>query len=120
MEAGTFDSHRGLPFANVRTEVTILNDGAHGGSADAGPLYGAWFAHWNVTVTNQRAGCVKIDHIAPSSATVGISEVRKFGQIDKPDFGGALNSRLESYGTPAVNPPNLYLAQRKLRRKRLA
>lgn len=117
MEAGTFDSHRGLPFANVRTEVAILNDGAHGGSADAGPLYGAWFAHWNVTVTNKRAGCVKIDHIAPSSATVGISEVREFGQIDKPDFGGALNSRLESYGTPAVNPPNLYLAQRKLRRR---
>ncbi len=116
MEAGTFDSHRGLPFANVRTEVTIFNDGAHGGSGDAGPLYGARFAHWNITVTNQRAGCVKIDHVAPSSATVGISEVREFGQIDKPDFTGPLGSRLESYGNPAVNPPNLHRAQRKLRR----
>ncbi|MFB9905010.1 glycosyl hydrolase family 28-related protein [Allokutzneria oryzae] len=115
MEAGTFDTHRGLPFHNVRTEVEIFNDGNHGGSANAGPLYGARFTHWNVKVTNERAGCVKIDHVAPCSATVGISTVREFGQIDKPDFSGALNSRLESYGTTDVNPPNLYEAQRRLR-----
>ncbi|MCT9932870.1 glycoside hydrolase family 55 protein [Planotetraspora sp. A-T 1434] len=117
MDNGTFDSHRGLPFGNVRTQVVIDNDGAHGGSADAGPLYGARFAHWNVTVVNQRAGCVKIDGVAPCSATVGISEVRDFGQIDKPDFAGPLNSRLESYGDTSVVPPNLYDAQRKARRK---
>ena len=116
MDAGTFDTHRGLPFGNVRTDIVINNDGAHGGSANAGPLYGARFTHWNVTVTNQRAGCVRIDQVAPSSATVGISEVRDFGQIDKPDFAGPLDSRLESYGTPAVDPPNLYQAQRRLRR----
>ncbi|WP_218134566.1 glycoside hydrolase family 55 protein [Amycolatopsis xylanica] len=115
MEAGTFDTHRGLPFANVRTEITILNDGAHGGSADAGPLYGARFAHWNITVTNERAGCVKIDDVAPCSATVGISAVRDFGQIDKPDFSGELNARLESYGTTAISPSNLHQAQRRLR-----
>ena len=115
MEAGTFDTHRGLPFANVRTEVVIYNDGAHGGSADAGPLYGARFTHWNVTVTNNRAGCVRIDHVAPCSATVGISEVQEFGQIDKPDFAGDLRSRLESDGDPAVRPVNLHLAQRRLR-----
>ncbi|MFF3125136.1 glycosyl hydrolase family 28-related protein [Streptomyces sp. NPDC057908] len=117
MDAGTFDSHRGLPFGNVRTEVTILNDGAHGGSADAGPLYGARFAHWNVTVTNERAGCVKIDEVAPYSATVAISTVRPFGQIDKPDFTGDLHSRLEAYGTPGAGPGrprNLYEAQRAL------
>ncbi|RSM90553.1 hypothetical protein DMH04_03550 [Kibdelosporangium aridum] len=115
MEAGTFDTHRGLPFGNVRTEVEIFNDGSHGGSADAGPLYGARFAHWNITVTNQRAGCVKIDHVAPCSATVGISTVREFGQIDRPDFAGPLESKLESYGTTAVHPPNLHRAQRALR-----
>ncbi|WHT19253.1 glycosyl hydrolase family 28-related protein [Crossiella sp. CA-258035] len=118
MEAGTFDTHRGLPFANVRTEVSVFNDGNHGGSANAGPLYGARFTHWNVTVTNGRAGCVKIDHVAPYSATVGISEVTEFGQIDKPDFTGPLNSRIESYGNPAVNPPNLHRAQRELRKWR--
>lgn len=117
MEAGTFDTHRGLPFANVRTEIVIFNDGAHGGSANAGPLYGARFTHWNVTVTNQRAGCVKIDHVAPSSATVGISEVSEFGQIDKPDFAGELGSRMESYGNPSVRPTNLHRAQRRLRER---
>jgi hypothetical protein len=115
MQAGTFDTHRGLPFGNVRTEVEIFNDGSHGGSADAGPLYGARFAHWNVTVTNERAGCVRIDQVAPCSATVGISTVRDFGQIDRPDFAGPLQSKLESYGTTAITPPNLHRAQRGLR-----
>ena len=115
MEAGTFDTHRGLPFGNVRTEVTVLNDGQHGGSADAGPLYGARFAHWNVTITNARAGCVKIDTVAPASATVAISECTEFGQIDKPDFTGALGSRIELYGSTDVRPANLHDAQRELR-----
>jgi hypothetical protein len=115
MEAGTFDTHRGLPFGNARTEVVIFNDGSHGGSADAGPLYGARFAHWNVTVTNERAGCVRIDQVAPRSATVGISTVRNFGQIDVPDFTGPLESRLECYGDITVSPQNLHTAQRALR-----
>ncbi|MFI1890121.1 glycosyl hydrolase family 28-related protein [Streptomyces jumonjinensis] len=115
METGTFDTHRGMPFANVRTEVTVNNEGRHGGDASAGPLYGARFTHWNITVTNGRAGLVKIDEVAPYSATVAISTVREFGQIDKPDFTGALNSRLEAYGTPdGVWPRNLYEAQRAL------
>jgi hypothetical protein len=114
MDMGTFDTHRGMPFANVRTEITVNNDGVHGSDANAGPLYGARFTHWNVTVTNGRAGLVKIDDIAPYSATVGISEVTPFGQIDVPDFAGPLESRLESYGNPAVTPPNLHTAQRRL------
>lgn len=117
MEMGTFDTHRGMPFANVRTEITVENNGRHGGDASAGPLYGARFTHWNVTVTNGRAGLVKIDTIAPYSATVGISEVREFDQIDVPDFTGELHARVEAYGNPgAVSPRNLYEAQRMLRR----
>jgi hypothetical protein len=115
LENGTFDTHRGLPFGNVRTQITINNDSSHGGSSDAGPLYGARFTHWNITVTNERANGIKIDGVAPKSATVGISQVRDFGQVDQPDFTGALGSRLASYGTTAVDPPNLYLAQRQLR-----
>ncbi|SEO35976.1 glycosyl hydrolase family 28-related protein [Actinacidiphila rubida] len=114
MEMGTFDTHRGLPFANVRTDITVSNDGAHGGDASAGPLYGARFTHWNVTVTNGRAGCVKIDDIAPYSATFAISPVTPFGQIDVPDFTGPLHSRLEAYGAPGTSPVNLYEAQREL------
>lgn len=116
MEMGTFDTHRGLPFANLRTEITLDNNGTHGGDASAGPLYGARFTHWNVTVLNERAGLVKIDGIAPYSATAGISEVREFGQIDVPDFQGELNARLESYGRPQdMRPRNLYEAQRGLK-----
>ncbi|MGW2514526.1 glycosyl hydrolase family 28-related protein [Streptomyces scopuliridis] len=116
MEMGTFDTHRGMPFANVRTEITVSNDGRHGGDAIAGPLYGARFAHWNVTVTNERAGLIKIDEIAPYSVTAGISEVREFDQIDVPDFQGELHTRLEAYGSPGdIRPRNLYEAQRELR-----
>ncbi|MGW7366982.1 glycosyl hydrolase family 28-related protein [Streptomyces sp. NPDC054841] len=115
MEMGTFDTHRGMPFANVRTDITVDNNGRHGGDASAGPLYGARFTHWNVTVTNERAGLVRIDGIAPYSATVGISTVREFDQTDVPDFTGELNSRIEAYGSPgAVRPRNLYEAQREL------
>ncbi|UKY52056.1 glycoside hydrolase family 55 protein [Streptomyces inhibens] len=117
MAMGTFDTHRGLPFANVRTDITVTNDGAHGGDASAGPLYGARFTHWNITVTNHRAGCIKLDEIAPYSATVAISEVSEFGQTDKPDFTGPLHTRLESYGRPeSLTPRNLHEAQRALRR----
>ncbi|WP_392671890.1 glycosyl hydrolase family 28-related protein [Streptomyces sp. LN785] len=115
MEMGTFDSHRGMPFANVRTDITVENNGQHGGDASAGPLFGARFTHWNIRVTNGRAGLMRIDGLAPYSATVGVSEVTEFGQIDVPDFTGDLHTRLEAYGTPeAVWPPNLHAAQRAL------
>ncbi|GHH85974.1 hypothetical protein GCM10018793_56080 [Streptomyces sulfonofaciens] len=116
MQMGTFDSHRGLPFANVRTDITVNNNGQHGGDASAGPLFGARFTHWNIRVTNERAGLVRIDGLAPYSATVAISTVREFGQIDVPDLTGDLHSRLELYGRPdEVEPANLYDAQRRVR-----
>ncbi|WP_069886455.1 glycosyl hydrolase family 28-related protein, partial [Streptomyces luteocolor] len=116
MEMGTFDSHRGMPFANVRTDITVDNNGRHGGDASAGPLFGARFTHWNIRVTNERAGLMKIDGLAPYSATVGINAVREFDQIDVPDFTGDLHARLELYGTTdGVRPRNLHEAQRSLR-----
>ncbi|MFI8219731.1 glycosyl hydrolase family 28-related protein [Streptomyces sp. NPDC085932] len=119
MRMGTFDSHRGMPFANVRTDITVHNNGRHGGDASAGPLFGARFTHWNIRVTNGRAGLMKIDGLAPFSATVGINEVREFDQVDVPDFAGDLRSRLELYGTTdVVRPRNLYEAQRDLRPRR--
>ncbi|MEV6296604.1 glycosyl hydrolase family 28-related protein [Streptomyces sp. NPDC051896] len=115
MQMGTFDSHRGLPFADVRTDITVNNNGRHGGDANAGPLFGARFTHWNIRVTNGRAGLMKIDGLAPCSATVGVNEVTEFDQIDVPDFTGDLHARLELYGTTdAVRPRNLYDAQRDL------
>ncbi|MEU6142996.1 glycosyl hydrolase family 28-related protein [Streptomyces sp. NPDC047081] len=115
MAMGTFDSHRGLPFANVRTDITVNNNGRHGGDANAGPLFGARFTHWNIRVTNARAGLMKIDGLAPYSATVGVNAVTDFDQIDVPDFTGDLHSRLELYPTTGVvRPRNLYEAQREL------
>ncbi|WP_406437358.1 glycoside hydrolase family 55 protein [Streptomyces sp. NBC_00631] len=115
MQMGTFDSHRGLPFANVRTDITVNNNGRHGGDANAGPLFGARFTHWNIRVTNGRAGLMRLDALAPYSATVGLDTVTDFDQIDVPDFTGDLHSRLELYGTwDAVRPRNLYEAQRGL------
>jgi len=115
MRMGTFDSHRGLPFANVRTDITVNNNGRHGGDANAGPLFGARFTHWNIRVTNGRAGLMKIDELAPYSATVGLDTVTEFDQIDVPDFTGDLHTRLELYGTTdVVRPRNLYEAQREL------
>ncbi|MGW2746652.1 glycosyl hydrolase family 28-related protein [Streptomyces sp. NPDC001450] len=117
MQMGTFDSHRGLPFADVRTDITVNNNGRHGGDASAGPLFGARFTHWNIRVTNGRAGLMKIDGLAPYSATAGLDTVTEFDQIDVPDFTGDLHSRLELYGTTdAVRPRNLYEAQRELSR----
>ncbi|MER6565039.1 glycosyl hydrolase family 28-related protein [Streptomyces sp. NPDC001093] len=117
MQMGTFDSHRGLPFADVRTDITVNNNGRHGGDANAGPLFGARFTHWNIRVTNGRAGLMKIDGLAPYSATVGLNTVTEFDQTDVPDFPGDLHSRLELYGTTdAVRPRNLYEAQRELLR----
>ncbi|MET7455539.1 glycosyl hydrolase family 28-related protein [Streptomyces sp. NPDC005574] len=117
MRMGTFDSHRGLPFADVRTDITVNNNGRHGGDASAGPLFGARFTHWNIRVTNGRAGLMRIDGLAPYSATVGVSEVTEFDQIDVPDFTGDLHTRLELYGSPdTVRPRNLHEAQRALRR----
>ncbi|MGI5455920.1 glycosyl hydrolase family 28-related protein [Streptomyces sp. CA-249302] len=115
MQMGTFDSHRGLPFANVRTDITVNNNGRHGGDANAGPLFGARFTHWNIRVTNARAGLMKIDGLAPYSATVGVNEVTDFDQIDVPDFTGDLHARLELYPTTGVvRPRNLHEAQRDL------
>ncbi|MFD7775283.1 glycoside hydrolase family 55 protein [Streptomyces sp. NPDC059753] len=115
MEMGTFDSHRGMPFANVRTDITVNNNGRHGGDASAGPLFGARFTHWNIRVTNQRAGLMRLDGLAPYSATVAVNTVREFDQTDVPDFTGDLHARLELYGdevSDTVRPRNLYDAQR--------
>ncbi|TLS43086.1 hypothetical protein FE633_27490 [Streptomyces montanus] len=117
MRMGTFDSHRGMPFANVRTDITVNNNGRHGGDASAGPLFGARFTHWNIRVSNHRAGLMKIDGLAPRSATVGLNHCTEFDQIDVPDFSGELHTRLELYGTRGVvRPRNLYEAQRELAR----
>ena len=118
MEMGTFDTHRGMPFANVRTEITVNNNGRHGGDASAGPLYGGALHALERHRDERAGGADKIDGVAPYSATVGIAEVREFDQIDVPDFTGplALTAGVVRFSPAPYGPRNLYEAQRALGR----
>ena len=48
MASGTFDSHRGMPFDNVRTEIVIAPWGSAGGAT--GPLVGRRMVNWNIEI----------------------------------------------------------------------
>ncbi len=52
MNRGTFDTHRGMPFDMVRTEIVLRNEknSNPGGSKKAGAYAGRRMVHWNVTV----------------------------------------------------------------------
>lgn len=115
MENGTLDSHRALPFENVRTDITVNNDGAVGGAGDAGPLFGARFAHWNVRVTNDRCYAIAIQDVAPRSVVVGVRGCSDYESGLSSDFDGELESETEANGE-SVTPANLYEAQLRERR----
>ncbi len=52
MNRGTLDTHRGMPFDFVRTEITLRNEknSNPGGSSKAGPYSGRRGVHWNIAV----------------------------------------------------------------------
>lgn len=52
MNRGTLDTHRGMPFDYVRTEITLRNEDNSnpGGSTKAGAYSGRRGVHWNVSV----------------------------------------------------------------------
>ncbi|MYU12638.1 hypothetical protein GTZ78_18525 [Streptomyces sp. SID8361] len=114
MAAGTFDSHRGLPFGNVRTDIEVCNDGWMSGSGDAGPRYGARFAHWNITVTNGRAKGMKIDTMAPRSLTAGVSGVDGDTTPEEPDYDGDISAVFEPSCPDGPAGRDLHAAQRQL------
>jgi hypothetical protein len=80
MHTGTFDSHRGLPFENLRTDITLVNkDAVPGGAFDAGPLFGARTVHWGITVTSGENLCIDVTDVAPRSLTAGITGLSELG-----------------------------------------
>ncbi|MFD5753677.1 hypothetical protein, partial [Streptomyces sp. NPDC127033] len=88
MQAGTFDSHRQMPFENLRTGITITNkDAVPGGAFDAGPRYGCRSVHWGVTVTNGNNVCMEISDAAPRSLTAGIVGLSEPGSRLGNEFG---------------------------------
>ena len=111
---GTFDSHRGLPFDLIRTEITTQNDGSPGGAQDAGPLNGKNVVHWNINVTGSRAKFVYQPDAHASGALVGIRGVVADLSCAWAMVCGEKNVIVADEGlTPT--PANLYEAQVNLR-----
>ncbi|MEM1184226.1 MAG: glycosyl hydrolase family 28-related protein [Planctomycetota bacterium] len=115
MQAGTFDYHRRLPYANVYTEIDIVNNGRAGGNAASGPEMGARHAHWNVTTNNTGSLLIAQPDIMPMGSLVGVRTTTPTSPIDAEN--GDSEAILESagYGAAAPNPRNLYEAQLALR-----
>jgi hypothetical protein len=113
MHTGTFDSHRQMPFENLRTDITITNkDGMPGGAADAGPRYGARTVHWGVTVTNDQNLGIDVSDSAPRSLTAGIVGLSQPGSGHDNEFGGDLTSRHMAFGTDLADARDLLDLQR--------
>ncbi|UGQ11172.1 hypothetical protein LO772_30935 [Yinghuangia sp. ASG 101] len=103
LRTGTFDSHRAMPFENLRTDITVANTNAvPGGALDAGPFFGARTVHWGIHVTTDETLCMDITDTAPRSLTAGITGVSKPGSRLRGagiDFEGDLESERLAFGT---------------------
>ena len=107
LDHGTFDAHRGIAFDGIRTEITMKNDGTHGGALSGGPEMGARWAHWNIAVTNNRTHIVGEADIMPRGAIVGVRGC----SINSP---GGSQCEIDATGT-VPDPANLYEAQKSFR-----
>ena len=99
LNTGTFDSHRQLPFENLRTNITVTNkDSVVGGAFDAGPFFGARTVHWGVTVTNNKNIGIEVSDVAPRSLTAGIVGLTAPGSggLNTPFLKGSYAGDLES------------------------
>jgi hypothetical protein len=119
MHTGTFDSHRMMPFENLRTAITLTNkDAVPGGAFDAGPWFGARTVHWGITVTNDRNLCVDISDAAPRGLTAGIVGLTQPGSgglgsdATHAAFGGDLESERLAFGTDLARAQDLLELQR--------
>ncbi len=117
MKNGTFDSHGGLSFDNLRTNITVANTGKPGGAKQAGPFLGKRTTTWNVRITNGNAEFIHQPEQFTMSALVGIQ-----GAPVKPDV--SFNMPAGDKGTVVADPgkrpkiDDLYEAQLKLRLKK--
>jgi len=119
MRTGTFDSHRWMPFENLRTSITITNkDGVPGGSFNAGPYFGARTVHWGINVTNNRNLCMDISDVAPRSLSAGITGLSQPGSggLATPFLHGTFDGDLETerigFGTDLRSSSDLLEIQR--------
>lgn len=123
LERGTFDSHRGLSFDSLRSDVELRNDeGSYpGGAPRAGPYLGRRMVHWNVRVRgsdrDDPGAFVNQCNLLPMGALVGVRGApvgrgRPAGMLP-----GRKGCRIASPGE-RPEPPELYAAQLRLRLSR--
>lgn len=118
MQTGTFDSHRQMPFENLRTNIEITNkDAVVGGALDAGPYFGARTVHWGVAVTNDNNFAIEISDIAPRSMTAGLVGLQQpgsggMGRVPGGGFIGDLESERLAFGTDLEQGRDLLDIQR--------
>jgi hypothetical protein len=110
---GTFDSHRAMSFALIRTDITVNNDGTPGGGGQAGPFLGRQVVHWNIRVSG-KADFIYQPECLSLGALVGIQGVARLDQegwaMPKGDKGVVV---ADDGVAPAQ--PDLYAAQLALR-----
>ncbi len=118
MTKGTFDSHRGLSFDLIRTEISLRNDAdGPGGGPGAGPFIGARVAHWNIKVDatgsrnnkNAPGDWIFMPLTFPMGAFVGISGCEPSVKEVSTAPGGKGSIVADSGKTPAIE--NLYHAE---------
>jgi len=108
MEHGSFDSHRGIPFDLIRTNITLVrNDGHQGGNPDAGPHNGARVVHWNITNKSRRDDTLAEPDNHPSGMLAGIIGA-KYRMVEEGDIlKGPKNTLLAPLNQEAA-PKDLY------------
>jgi hypothetical protein len=79
MAHGTFDSHCGMSFDSVRTDIELQNDGKPGGAGSAGPFLGRRVVHWNIRITGGDGSWVNQPEQLSLGALVGVQGPLKPG-----------------------------------------
>ena len=113
MAHGTFDSHCGMSFDSVRTDIELSNDGKPGGAGSAGPFLGRRVVHWNIRITGGDGSWVNQPEQLSLGALVGVQGPIKAGV----SFAMPPGNKGTIIVDPGVVPSilDLYVAQLKAR-----
>lgn len=110
---GTIDTHRGMPFESIFTQLELHNDGRPGGDRDAGPASGARMAHWNLLVHGSGRWVYQPDHLS-RGALVGVRGVPADLRASEAMGAGSKHTVVADDGAEP-QPADLYQAQLNLR-----
>jgi hypothetical protein len=130
MEVGTIDSHGGLPFDSIRTDIALRPTGWPGGTRDSGPRQGRRMVNWNIRVLprkKMKRGSLMMlvgKRFFPAGALVGINAdgatFQRIGKMARSRNWNVYSNyvvQASSWGRSAV-PCDLHEAQCALSRRR--